>query len=235
MKTKKLKGPIAMKHTSDIIAWAGLEFDIRVIAMTWIVMGIIILFVLAVSRKLDWVPKRWQCLLEITVEFINNTVVDSLGIHGVRYSYFFGSLFLFILFSNMLGLVPGLASPTRDVSITLGLSVLVVIWMQYIGIKENGLIGHIKHFLTPTFLFLPLHLLELFTRPLTLALRLFGNIFAGEILIEKLTETFHIIIPSLWLLMSVLIGAIQAYIFTILSIAYTGVTVLEEHSETEGG
>lgn len=223
-----------MKHISNIIVWTGLEFDIRIIAMTWVVMGVIILLVLVASRKLDWIPKRWQCLLEITVEFINNTVVDSLGTHGIRYSYFFGSLFLFILFSNMIGLVPGLASPTRDVSITLGLSVLVVIWMQYIGVKENGVLGHLKHFFTPTFLFFPLHLLELFTRPLTLALRLFGNIFAGEILIEKLTETFHIIIPSLWLLMSVLIGAIQAYIFTILSIAYTGVTVLEEHSETEG-
>lgn len=222
-----------MEHTSNLITWAGLTFDMRIIVMTWIVMGIIMLLIIKASRKLDLIPKRWQCLLEITVEFINNTVIDSLGIHGIRYSYFFGSLFLFILFSNMLGLVPGLASPTRDVSITLGLSILVVIWMQYIGIKENGWVGHFKHYFTPNFLFLPLHLLELFTRPLTLALRLFGNIFAGEILIEKLTETFHIIVPSLWLLMSVLIGAIQAYIFTILSVAYTGVTVMDEHSETE--
>lgn len=223
-----------MEHTSNIITWAGLTFDPRIIAMSWVVMGIIILLVLVASRKLDRIPKRWQCLLEITVEFINSTVVDSLGRHGVRYSYFFGSLFLFIFFSNMLGLVPGLASPTRDVSVTLGLSVLVVIWMQYIGIRENGLVGHLKHFVSPNFFFFPLHLLELFTRPLTLALRLFGNIFAGEILIEKLTETFHVVIPSLWLLMSVVIGAIQAYIFTILSVAYTGVTVMEEHAETEG-
>ncbi len=222
-----------MDHTSNIITWVGLTFDLKIITMTWIVMGVIILLVLVASRKLDWIPKRWQCLLEITVEFINSTVVDSLGIHGIRYSYFFGSLFLFILFSNMLGLIPKMVSPTRDVSVTLGLSVLVVIWMQYIGVKENGWVGHLKHFFTPNFFFFPLHILELFTRPLTLALRLFGNIFAGEILIEKLTETFHIIIPSLWLLMSVLIGAIQAYIFTILSVAYTGVTVLEEHSETK--
>lgn len=222
-----------MEYYPKIITWTGLAFDMRIISMTWIVMGIIILLVIWGSRKLDRVPKRWQCLLEITVEFINNTVIDSLGLHGIRYSYFFGSLFLFILVSNMLGLVPGLASPTRDVSITLGLSILVVIWMQYIGIKENGWAGHFKHYLTPNFLFLPLHLLELFTRPLTLALRLFGNIFAGEILIEKLTATFHVIVPSLWLLMSVLIGVIQAYIFTILSVAYTGVTVMEDHTRPE--
>lgn len=220
-----------MEHSVKIFIWAGLKFDLRIIAMTWVVMAIIIMLVWFASRKLERIPKRWQCLLEITVEFINNTVIDSLGIHGVRYSYFFGSLFLFILFSNMLGLVPGFVSPTRDVSVTLGLSVLVVIWMQYIGVKENGLKGHLKHFFTPNFFFFPLHLLELFTRPLTLALRLFGNIYAGEILIEKLTETFHIIIPSLWLLMSVVIGIIQAYIFTILSVAYTGVSILEGPAE----
>lgn len=222
-----------MEHTSGNITWAGLTFDMRIISMTWVVMGIIVLLVLVASRRLDMIPKRWQCLLEITVEFINNTVIDSLGLHGIRYSYFFGSLFLFILVSNMLGLVPGFVSPTKDISITLGLSVLVVIWMQYIGIKENGLVGHFKHFIAPNFFFLPLHLLELVTRPLTLALRLFGNIYAGEILLEKLTETFYVVVPSIWLLMSVLIGAIQAYIFTILSVAYTGVTVLEDHSETE--
>ncbi len=220
-----------MEHSGKIFVWAGLKFDLQIIAMTWVVMAIIILLVWYASRKLERIPKRWQCLLEITVEFINNTVIDSLGIHGVRYSYFFGSLFLFILFSNMLGLVPGFVSPTRDVSVTLGLSVLVVIWMQYIGIKENGLKGHLKHFFTPNFFFFPLHLLELFTRPLTLALRLFGNIYAGEILIEKLTQTFHVVIPSLWLLMSVVIGAIQAYIFTILSVAYTGVSILEDTAE----
>lgn len=220
-----------MEHSGKIFIWAGLKFDLRIITMTWIVMAIIILLVWFASRKLERIPKRWQCLLEITVEFINNTVINSLGINGVKYSYFFGSLFLFILFSNMLGLVPGFVSPTRDVSVTLGLSVLVVIWMQYIGVKENGLKGHLKHFFTPNFFFFPLHLLELFTRPLTLALRLFGNIYAGEILIEKLTETFHIIIPSLWLLMSVVIGAIQAYIFMILSVAYTGVSILEGPTE----
>ena len=222
-----------MGHTSNILTWAGLTFDLKIIVMTWIVMVSIVVLVVVASRKLERIPKRWQCLLEITVEFINSTVIGSLGLHGVRYSYFFGSLFLFILFSNMLGLVPGLTSPTKDVSVTLGLSALVLIWMQYIGIKENGLAGHLKHFISPNWFFFPLHLMELFTRPLTLALRLFGNIFAGEILIEKLTETFRVVIPSLWLLMSVVIGAIQAYIFTILSVAYTGVTVLESPDETE--
>lgn len=212
------------------ISWFGLKFDFWIIIMTWVVMLILILTAWLISRKIRWIPKGWQNLLEMAIEFIENSVQDSLGKSGVKYSYFFGSLFLFILISNMLGLIPGLASPTRDVSITLGLAFLVLIWMQYIGIRENGFWHYLKHFVSPNPFFLPINLLELATRPLTLALRLFGNIFAGEILIEKLTETFHVVVPSLWLLMSIVIGAIQAYIFTVLSLAYTGLT-LEEHSE----
>jgi F-type H+-transporting ATPase subunit a len=217
-----------MEISNNIINFFGLELDLWITIMTWLVIGIITVIVWLASRKLAWIPGGWQNLLEITVEFIEDSVKDSLGVHGLRYTYFFGSLFLFILVSNMVGLLPGMASPTRDVSVTLALAFLVVVWMQYIGVKENGFFKYMKHFISPSPLFLPLHLMELFTRPLTLALRLFGNIFAGEILVEKLTETFHIFIPSIWLLMSVVIGAIQAYIFTVLSLAYTGLSI-DEH------
>jgi F-type H+-transporting ATPase subunit a len=217
-----------MEISNNIITFFGMDFDIWIIIMTWLVIAIITVIAWLGSHKLSWIPKGWQNILEMAVEFIDSSAKDSLGKVGVRYSYFFGSLFLFILFANMLGLVPGFASPTRDVSVTMALAILVVIWMQYISIRENGLVKHFKHFLSPTPLFLPFNLMELFTRPLTLALRLFGNIFAGEILIEKLTETFHIFIPSLWLLMSILIGAIQAYIFMLLSLAYTGLSI-EKH------
>ncbi|HPT86921.1 MAG TPA: F0F1 ATP synthase subunit A [Bacillota bacterium] len=220
-----------MVISHSIVTWQGLTFDLWIISMMVIVMLVISLTAWLISRKLCWIPKNWQSVLEIIVEFIENSVKDSLGKSGVKYSYFFGSLFLFILVSNMLGLVPGFASPTRDVSVTLGLAFLVVIWMQYIGIRENGFVNYLKHFLSPTPLFLPLHLMELVTRPLTLALRLFGNIYAGEILIEKLTETFYIVIPSVWLLMSVAIGAIQAYIFTVLSLAYTGLSIEHQNEE----
>lgn len=217
-----------MEIHNNIIKMWGLEFDLWIILMSWLVMGVIIFLVWLGVRKLSWIPGGWQNVMELLVEFIENSVRDSLGNHGIKYTYFFGSLFLFILISNMLGLVPGLASPTRDVNVTLTLAVLVVIWMQYIGIRESGFLKYLKHFISPSPAFLPLHIMELFTRPLTLALRLFGNIFAGEILIEKLTETFHLFVPSVWLLMSVMIGIIQAYIFTVLSLAYTGLSI-EEH------
>lgn len=216
-----------MHISNNIVFWNGMGFDLWIILMTVVVIVVIGMICALVSSKLRWIPRGWQSLLEMTVEFIENSVSDSLGPERIKYTYFFGSLFLFILVSNMLGLIPGLASPTRDISITLSLAFMVLIWMQYIGIKENGMIKHFKGFFSPTPLFFPLHLLELVTRPLTLALRLFGNIFAGEILIEKLTETFYLVVPSVWLLMSIVIGAIQAYIFTVLSLAYTGLSLDE--------
>lgn len=214
-----------MEISGNVISFFGLQCDLWITIMSWLVMGIIILMVWLGTHKLDWIPKGWQNLMEMLVEFIENSVKDSLGNNGLKYTYFFGSLFLFILVANMLGLVPGLASPTREVSVTLALAFLVVVWMQYIAIRESGVAHYLKHFITPFAPFIIIHLMELVTRPLTLALRLFGNIFAGEILVEVLTKNFPILAPSLWLMMSVVIGGIQAYIFTVLSLAYTGLSI----------
>lgn len=222
----------AVEHSSHAVShlvnWFGLQVNLQIMIMAWIVMAILIVLALMASRRLSWIPKGVQNIMEFLVEFIEDMVKGSMGTHGLKYTYFFGSLFLFIFVSNMLGLIPGLASPTKDVSVTLSLAFLWVIFMQYIGIRENGLIGHLKHYLQPFAPFVVLHLLELGTRPLTLALRLFGNIYAGEILLEKLTENFKLVAPTAWLLMSVAIGAIQAFIFTVLCVSYTGLTVSHE-------
>jgi F-type H+-transporting ATPase subunit a len=216
-----------MEVSHNMINFFGLQCDLWITIMTWVVMSLIILMVWLGTRKLDWIPKGWQNVMEMLVEFIENSVKDSLGTAGLKYTYFFGSLFLFILVANMLGLVPGLASPTREVSVTLALAFLVVVWMQYITLRECGLVCYLKHFIEPFPPFILINLMELVTRPLTLALRLFGNIFAGEILVEVLTKNFPILAPSLWLMMSVFIGGIQAYIFTVLSLAYTGLSINE--------
>lgn len=222
----------AVEHSSHAVShlanWFGLQVNLQIMIMAWIVMAILIVLALMASRRLSWIPKGVQNIMEFVVEFIEDMVKGSMGEHGLKYTYFFGSLFLFIFVSNMLGLIPGLASPTRDVSVTLSLAFLWVVFMQYIGIRENGLLGHLKHYLQPFAPFVVLHLLELCTRPLTLALRLFGNIYAGEILLEKLTENFKLIAPTAWLLMSVAIGAIQAFIFTVLCVSYTGLSVSHE-------
>ncbi len=218
-----------MEIHGNIINLFGFEVDLWIMIMTWLTMGIIILISWLATRKINLIPTGWQSLMEMFIQFIEDMLVGGLGKRGVKYCYFFGSIFIFILISNQLGLVPMMASPTREVSVTLGLALLVLIWMQYISIRENGIKAYLKHYIEPFAFFLPIHLMELATRPLTLALRLFGNIFAGEVLLEVLTENFRFGAPIFWLMLSVAIGTIQAYIFTVLSVSYTGVSVHDEH------
>ena len=221
---------------NPIIHWFGLDFNIVIMIMIWVVMLILIIISWYASRRINWIPKGWQNILEYAVEFIENMVKGSLGQSGVKYTYFFGSLFLFILVSNMMGLipVPGFVSPTRDVSVTLSLAVLWVFWAQYISIRENGLKGHLKHYFEPFAPFVLIHLMELVVRPMTLALRLFGNIYAGELLLETLTHNFPVLVPGIWILVSIAIGGIQAFIFTVLTVSYTGLSVSHEDKSHAG-
>jgi F-type H+-transporting ATPase subunit a len=223
-----------MEASHDIVKWFGLEVDLKIMIMTWIVMAVLIILAWFASRKVSWIPKGWQNVFEYVIEFIQNMIHENLGTSGLKYTYFFGSLFLFILISNMLGLIPGLQSPTRDVSVTLCLAVVWTIFLQYVSIRENGLGNYVKHYFQPFAPFVLIHLLELVTRPLTLALRLFGNIFAGEILLEKLTENFPVLVPGAWIVMSIAIGAIQAFIFTVLTVSYTGLSVSHEDNSHSG-
>ena len=103
-----------MEISHNIISLFGLQVDLWIAIMTWIVMGILIVISWLATRHLSWIPKGMQNLLELAVEYIENLIRGSMGEAGIKYTYFFGSLFLFILVANMLGLVPGFSSPTRD-------------------------------------------------------------------------------------------------------------------------
>jgi F-type H+-transporting ATPase subunit a len=217
-----------MEISHNILKLFGIEFNLWIVIMSWVVMAILIAISWFASRNLSWIPKGWQNVMEMFIEFIQNLIRNSFGESGIKYTYFFGSLFLFILISNMLGLIPGFQSPTRDLNITACLALVWLIWMQYVSIRENGVKGYFKHYFEPFPPFVLIHLLEMCTRPLTLAMRLFGNIFAGEILLETLTKQFGLIVPDLWIFVSIAIGGIQAFIFTVLTVSYTGLAVSHE-------
>jgi len=177
------------------------------------------------TQRMKLIPGPLQSLLEMLVEFMEGLVKANMGEKGLVYLPFFATLLFYIFVANMVGLIPGLRSPTADVNVTFGLAVSVMVAMQYVSVRAHGFFGWLAHFFRPNILFFFLHLMELITRPLTLALRLFGNIFAGEVLIVILYSLMPYLVPTLWLAFSVVIGAIQAYIFAILSMAYTGMAV----------
>lgn len=161
-------------------------------------------------------------ILEATYSFLHNMVTENMPAGAHSSFYFIGTLFLFILFSNMLGLlpVPGFKSPTSDVNVTLALALLVLAATFYYGCKVRGIKEYILSYFRPSVVFFPIHLLDMLVKPFSLAFRLFGNIFAGEVLLVILYFLVPVVVPTVWLAASIFIGVIQAYLFAMLSIAY---------------
>lgn len=216
------------EHAKELIHYLareiapGITIHMQTMYMTWIVMIILILLFVFASKNAKLIPSGLQNGMEFFVEFIEGLVKGSLGEKGWKaIGSFFVSTFMFILISNELGMLPQVGvhwtSPTNDINTCFALSLTVAIGVYFVGVATNGL-GFFKHFVSPSPAFLPLHLLDELTKPLTMALRLFGNILAGEILLIILYQLAPWIVPEFWVMFSLFIGFLQAFIFTMLSI-----------------
>jgi F-type H+-transporting ATPase subunit a len=181
----------------------------------------------------DHVPTKIQLLWETIVKQVNTQVEDSLGRINPFVVPLAVALFFFILICNWMELIPSepnhelhlLPSPTADTNLTYALAVLVIIGVWIYGIREKGVKGYFKHFLEPFPILLPLNLIEELIKPVTLALRLFGNIFAGGIMLSLigLIPIYLLWAPNLiWKLFDMFIGGIQAFIFALLTVLYFG-------------
>lgn len=206
-----------------------------------IVTCIIVFFlVYAFTRNLTLKPKGKQNAIEWVIDFTTNIVGDNMPRKEVRnFSLFSFTLFLFIFVANQIGLVTKIVSgdeitywksPTADPFVTMGLALLVLTLANYLGSEKFGLGGYVKNsFFTPSGLF-PIKLMEEFTNVITLGLRLYGNIYAGEVLLSLIAsaitsmgwKTLPLVIPleMVWIGFSLFIGSIQAFVFTTLSMVY---------------
>ncbi len=197
------------------------------------------------SKVSSGVPSKIQIFWEAIVKEVTTQVEANLGrVHPFVVPLAI-SLFLFILFSNWLELIPSgehpkiLPAPTADINTTLSLALLVIVGVWTYGIREKGAKNYFKHFVEPYPALLPLNILEEITKPFTLALRLFGNIFAGGIMIALigLLPIYTLWAPSvIWKLFDMFIGAIQAFIFALLTVLYFGAaggSHGEEHDEVD--
>lgn len=202
--------------------------------MSWVVILFLVGISWLVTRNLELQPRRLQNILETVMEFLQALLRKNIGPKGEGAFPFVATLFLFILFSNLVGLVwPGVTkSPTEDLNVPLALAILVFISMIYYGIKVQGLKKYLLGFFKPNFLFFPIHLIDLFVKPVTLAFRLYGNIFAGAVFITILNHLFKPVIPVVGLVLGVFVGVIQAYLFVMLAMAYIA-SAMEEGVEAE--
>ncbi|MEP7088753.1 MAG: F0F1 ATP synthase subunit A [Nocardioidaceae bacterium] len=215
----------------------GLTFNIDTIWTTLIAGAIVLGLGFWARSKLtkpnpDHVPTKIQLLWETIVKQVNDQVEDSLGRVNPFVVPLAVALFFFILICNWMELVPSepnhlhlLPSPTADTNLTYALALLVIIGVWTYGIRKKGIKGYLKHFLEPFPVLLPLNLIEELIKPVTLALRLFGNIFAGGIMLSLigLIPIYVLWAPNLiWKLFDMFIGGIQAFIFALLTVLYFG-------------
>lgn len=213
----------------ETVRFLGLTFNIETLHMTWITMLIVGVISCLAVRNLKAVPSGWQNFIEMVILWLHDQIDAMMGSRGRFLAPFIVTLFLFILTSNLLGLIPTMASPTNDLNTTLGLALLVITMVHMLGLYFKGT-HYIAHFFQPVPVFVVINAIEEIAKPITLAFRLFGNILAGEILIIVLLKLMPIWMPIpsvLWLAFSIFIGGVQAVIFTMLSTAYLANAIKE--------
>jgi F-type H+-transporting ATPase subunit a len=198
------------------------------IAYTWLLMVLLVTASLCATSSLgaDRRRNRWASVLEIIVVGIRSQVREVSGTSGSdRYIPFIGTLFLFIATSNTLHVVPGWHAPTGSLSTTAALAICVAISVPLFGIRSMGFKGYLHHYLSPTFLMLPFHIISEFSRTVALAVRLFGNIMSGSMVAALLLAIAPLFVPLAMQALDLLIGLIQAYIFAILSMVYIAAAI----------
>lgn len=189
-----------------------------------------------VRRKLSAErPGSLQLALELVFEGILGFMKDIVGPGYRRFFPIAGSLFIFILACNLLGLAPGFMSPTSNINVTLGCALIVFVYYNYHGFKAHGFVKYMAHFAGPTLVLAPLlFLIEIishFARPLSLSVRLFGNILAEELIIGVLNSIFPFVITLPVMALALFASTIQAFIFVVLTLVYIGGAVEHAHEE----
>lgn len=197
----------------------------RAVATTWGLMVVLAGGLGLATRRLEMRPGRLQAVLELLVDGICGQIEEVMRVPGRRYLSFLGTLFLFILTANLSALLPGVQAPTARLETTAALALVVFVAAHAFGLRSLGLKGYLKHYLEPNPLLLPLTLLSEFTRAFALMVRLFGNIMSHELVIAVVLGLAGLLTPVPIMALGVLIGTVQAYIFTVLAAVFCGAAV----------
>lgn len=188
---------------------------------TWFLMAVILIVAWLGTRRLSIeAPSRFQTAIEGTVLALQEVIEETAPGHAKRLLPFIGTLWLFIGLSNLTGLVPGMRSPTGDLSLTLALAVLVFLSVHWFGIRIDGLRLYLKHYLSPNPILLPFHLMGELTRTLALAIRLFGNMMSLEMAALLVLLVAGFLAPVPLLMLHIIEALVQAYIFGMLTLVY---------------
>ena len=214
---EKVFGPYTPENA---VPWYTVMFVLAVI------LTFVVIWVLKPRRLSVEEPGYAQLILEKGVLAVRDLLVDNVGPHALKYFPVIATFGILILISNLMGLIPGLMAPTSSTSVTFALGVTSFVYYNAIGIRENGLLGHLRHFAGPipwlAFLLFPIELVSNFVRPLSLGIRLFGNLFGDEKILGTIGELAPkgLGLPVLVMPLSLFVAFMQTFIFVLLSIIY---------------
>lgn len=177
-------------------------------------------------------PGYLQQIFELLISFVKTQAEEVIGHGGAKYAYWFTTCFVFILFCNLLGVIPTFESPTMSPAVPLGIAVATFLYYNGAGIKAQGIIGHLKHFMGPVWWLAPfmfaIEIISHLIRPVSLTIRLFANMLAGEQVTIAFMQLIPIGAPALLMGLHTFVSFLQAFIFMILSMAYVGMAVAHE-------
>ena len=220
--------------TKTLFAIGPIPVTAPVVA-TWGLMAALALVGFFATRTLTLSPGRYQAVLEVVVGAIEDQILGTMRVSPEPYVAMIGTLFLFILASNWSSLIPGVVPPTAHLETDAALGLIVFCSIIYFGIRARGVAGYLQTFAEPTIFMVPLNLVETFTRTFSLIVRLFGNVMSGVFIIGIVLSLAGLLVPIPLMALELLIGAIQAYIFTVLAMVFIGSAVGSERSGRKVG
>jgi len=194
---------------------------------------VVVLFAILRPRLSVERPGKLQHVFEVVYEFVTGQADEQVGHDGRHYVNYFGTVFLFVLFCNLIGLIPGFESPTMIPSVPAGIAIATFCYYNLMGIQANGFFRYAAHFAGPIWwmapLMIPIELVSHLARPLSLTIRLFANMYAGEQVTAVFLKLTLLLVPALFMGLHVFVSFLQAYIFMLLSMMYVAGAVAHEH------
>jgi F-type H+-transporting ATPase subunit a len=215
--------PNLLETTKPVIFFQEGNFRISsTVTTTWLVMFIIFIFVLVITSKLEKIPTtRRQAIAEGITMFLYNFIYGIIGPKASKFYGILGSFFIVILVMNFMWVIPTFTSPTASYSTTFALAIIGYLYVQYSIIREKKIFRYLKSYVEPNPFMIIGNLTSIVAIPLSLSMRLFGNMFSGKVLDSIVMIAIPFLVPIIFILLSILASAIQAYVFTLLLTMFT--------------
>jgi F-type H+-transporting ATPase subunit a len=199
------------------------------VLVTWAIIAVVTVASILLSRRLSLAPGKTQTALELLVETIDQQIRDTMQTGPATYRALIGTLFIFVLIANWCALLPGVTPPTAHLETDAALALIVLGATIFYGIRSRGAMGYLASFAEPSWVMIPLNVVEQITRTFSLVVRLFGNVMSGVFVVGILLSLAGLLVPIPLMALDLLTGAVQAYIFAVLSMVFIGAAISEPH------